>query len=111
VPADPEGKRAHVVEVLDTVDVGTSIRLDAQVREDFTAETALAVAAQTVRTYGLPVQVSVDRDPRFVGSQQQRDFPSPFLRFWLCLGVRVAVCPPRRPALNAFVERYHRTFA
>jgi integrase-like protein len=110
VPADPEGKRAHVVEVLDTVDVGTSILLAAQVREDFTAETALVAAAQTVRTYGLPAQVTVDRDPRFVGSQQQRDFPSPFLRFWLCLGVQVAVCPPRRPDRNAFVERYHRTF-
>jgi transposase InsO family protein len=110
VPAAAEGKRAHVVEVLDTVDVGTSILLNAQVREDFTAETALASVVQTVRTYGLPARVTTDRDPRFVGSQRQRDFPSPFIRFWLCLGVQVTVCPPRRPDLNAFVERFHRTF-
>jgi hypothetical protein len=109
VPTDPEGKQAHVVEVLDVVDVGTSILLDAQVRADYTAETALASVVQTVRTYGLPTQVTFDRDPRFVGSQRQRDFPSPFLRFWLCLGVQVTVCPPRRPDLNAFVERFHRT--
>jgi hypothetical protein len=110
VPADPEGKQAHVVEVLDVVDVGTSILLDAQVREDFTAETALAAASQTVCTYGLPTQVTCDRDPRVVGSQQQRDCPSPFIRCWLCLGVQVTVCPPRRPDRNACVERYHRTF-
>jgi hypothetical protein len=29
VPADPEGKRAHVVEVLNTVDTGTSMLLNA----------------------------------------------------------------------------------
>jgi transposase InsO family protein len=109
VPADPDGKRAHVVEVLDVVDVGTSILLEAQVREDFTAETTLAAASRTVRAYGLPARVTIDRDPRFVGSQRQRDFPSPFIRFWLCLGVQVTVCPPRRPDLNAFVERYHKT--
>jgi len=26
------------------------------------------------------------------------------------LGVAVTICPPRRPDLNAFVERYHRSF-
>jgi len=50
------------------------------------------------------------RDPRFVGAAQQRDFPAPFVRFWLCLGVMVTICPPRRPDLNAFVERCHRSF-
>jgi hypothetical protein len=109
VPTAPEGKQAHVVEVLDVVDVGTSLLLEAQVRADYTAETALASVVQTVRTYGLPRQVTVDRDPRLVGSQRQRDFPSPCLRFWLCLGVQVTVCPPRRPAMHAFVERFHRT--
>jgi hypothetical protein len=53
VPPDPDGKRAHVVEVLDTVDSGTSILLNAQVRPDFTAETALrAVADGTAIGYG-----------------------------------------------------------
>jgi transposase InsO family protein len=110
VPANPEGKRQHVVEVLDTVDMGTSILLGAQVRPDFTMETALRAAAALVQQLGLPQAVTIDRDARFVGSAQQRDFPSPFIRFWLCLGVYVTICPPRRPDLNAFVERYHRSF-
>jgi hypothetical protein len=63
-----------------------------------------------VQRTGLPEVVTIDRDPRFVGDSSQRESPSPFLRFWLCLGVQVTVCPPRRPDLNGFVERYHRTF-
>ena len=110
VPADPEGKRQHVVEVLDMVDAGTSILLNAQVRPDFTAETALRAAADLVQQHGLPKAVTIDRDVRFVGAPQQRDFPSPFVRFWRCLGVAVTICPPRRPDKNPFVERYHRSF-
>jgi hypothetical protein len=110
VPADPDGKRQHVVEVLNTVDMGTSILLHAQVRPDFTAETALRAVTDLVQQHGLPKAVTIDRDVRFVGAPQQRDFPSPFVRFWLCLGVAVTICPPRRPDLNAFVERYHRSF-
>src|SRR5436305_666075 len=41
VPADPLGKRQHVVETLNIIDTGTSVLLDAHVRADFTAETAL----------------------------------------------------------------------
>ena len=74
------------------------------------AETAVRAAATLVQQYGLPTAVTIDRDPRFVGAAQQRDFPAPFVRFWLCLGVTVTICPPRRPDLNAFVERYHRSF-
>ena len=110
VPADPDGKRQHVVEVLDTVDMGTSLLLGAQVRPDFTADTALRAVAEIVQQHGLPTAVTIDRDVRFVGAPQQRDFPSPFVRFWLCLGVAVTICPPRRPDHNAFVERYHRSF-
>ncbi len=110
VPADPDGKRQHVVEVLNTVDSGTSILVNAQVRPDFTAETALRAVAVLVQHEGLPQAVTIDRDVRFVGAPQQRDFPSPFVRFWLCLGVAVTICPPRRPDKNPFVERYHRAF-
>jgi hypothetical protein len=50
VPADPEGgKRQHVVEIRNTVDTGTSLLLDAQVREDYTAETSIAAVADLVR--------------------------------------------------------------
>jgi hypothetical protein len=109
VPADPEGKRQHVVEALNCVDCGTSLLLASDVRDDFTEETAVAAVAELLRTYGLPHAITVDRDPRFVGSPGGRDFPAPFVRFLACLGVEVDVCPPRRPDRNAFVERYHRT--
>ena len=110
VPAAAEGKRQHVIEVLDIVDTGTSLLLDAQPRADFTMATTIAAVAQTVREIGLPERITVDRDARFVGGTQYTDAPSPFLRFWLCLGVQVTVLPPRRPDLNAFVERYHRSY-
>jgi hypothetical protein len=110
VPAEPDGKQQHVVEVLNTVDVGTSILVNAQPRSDFTAETTLQAVVETLRVHGVPEVVTVDRDPRFVGSPQGSDFPAPLLRLLHCVGVQVAVCPPRRPDKNAFVERYNRTF-
>lgn len=110
VPPEPDGKQQHVVEVLNTIDVGTSILLAAQPRSDFSMATAIEAVANTVEEYGLPNLVTFDRDTRFVGSATQRDCPSPFLRFWLCLGVQVQICPPRRPDINGFVERYHRTY-
>jgi transposase InsO family protein len=110
VPADPDGKQQHVVEVLDVVDVGTSILIAAEARSDFTMASAIETAAAIVTEQGLPDMVTIDRDPRFVGESHQRESPSPFLRFWLCLLVEVTICPPHRPDLNAFVERYHRTY-
>jgi transposase InsO family protein len=32
------------------------------------------------------------------------------MRFLLCLGIEPEVCPPRRPDLNAFVERFHKSY-
>ena len=110
VPADPDGKRQHVVEVLNIVDVGTSILVDAQARADYTAETALETIAEILERNGIPERITLDRDPRWVGSQQGSDFPAALLRFLLCLGVQVTLCPPHRPDRNGFVERYHRTF-
>ncbi len=110
VPPDPDGKQQHVVEVLDAVDVGTSILIAAEARADFTMATAIETAATIVTERGLPDRVTIDRDPRFVGETSQRESPSAFLRFWLCLMVEVMVCPAHRPDLNAFVERYHRTY-
>ena len=110
MPADPEGKRQPVVETLDVIDMGTSVLLDAQVHDTFTAETALASLAQTLQTYGLPAQLTLDRDTRWVGSPQGSDFPSALLRFGACLGIHIQVCDPHHPQQNAFVERYHRTY-
>jgi hypothetical protein len=110
VPGDPDGKRQHAVEALNIVDTGSSILLEARVRADFTAATALAAVVAALRTHGLPERVTIDRDPRFVGSARGRDFPAPFVRCLTCLGVAVDVCPPHRPDRNCYVERYHRSY-
>jgi Integrase core domain len=109
VPGDPDGKRQHAVEALNCVDGGTSIVVGTDVRDDFTEETAVAAVAELLAAQGLPRAITVDRDPRFVGSPSGRDFPAPFLRFLACLGIEVEVCPPRRPDQNCYVERYHGT--
>ena len=106
---DPDGKQQHVVEILNTVDVGTSLWVDQQARPDFTMATTITAVADLVQREGLPAHVNVDRDPRFVGSQLPRDVPSPFLRFWMSCGVAVTLSPPHHPETNAFVERLHRT--
>ncbi len=110
MPPVAEGKRQHSVEVLNTFDVGSSILLSAEARTDYTMATAIQAVANTVQAPGLPEQITFDRDSRFVGTNTQHDCPSPFVRFWLCLEVKVSFCPPRRPDLNGFVERYHRAF-
>ncbi len=111
VPADPDGKRQHVVEIANFVDAGTSIWLYRQVGADFDAETLLEVVAQFFREQGLPAMLTFDNDPRFVGSPSGRDFPSALVRFLLCLGVEPNVTPPHRPDKNPYVERFHRTLS
>lgn len=110
VPANPEGKQQHMVEVLNFVDAGTSILLNAQVHQDFHAETAFEAVVQFLRKYGLPAMFTFDRDPRWVGSSSGRDFPSALRRFLLCLGIEPNVCPPHRPDKNPYVERYHKSY-
>lgn len=110
VPADPQGKQQHVIETLNVVDSGTSVLLDAQVRQDFSAEVALEALVEPLQRYGCPASLTVDRDPRWVGSPAGSDFPSALLRFCSCLGIDVHVCAPRHPQENAFVERYHRSY-
>ena len=110
VPPDPEGKRQHVVEALNVVDCGTSLLVDARVRADFTEETTLTAVLATLAAHGLPERVTLDRHPRFVGSPGGQDFPSPLVRLLTCLGVAVEICPPRRPDINCYVERYHGTY-
>jgi hypothetical protein len=110
VPADPDGKRQHMVEVLNTVDEGTSVLVEAQVGADFRAETTVGAVAELFVRHGLPEAVRMDRDVRFVSSPSGSDFPSALVRFCQCLGVGVLLCDPRHPQQNGFVERYHRTF-
>jgi hypothetical protein len=93
VPAAAEGQQQHVVEVLNLVDAGTSILLNAQVHQDFHAETAFEAVVQFLRKYGLPAMLTFDRDSRWVGSASRRDFPSALRRFLLCLDSEPNVCP------------------
>ncbi len=109
VKIGPEGKQAHFVEILNVLDVGTSILVDTVASDDFNAETSLAAVADILKQHGLPKSVTFDRDPRWVGSHSGRDFPAAFVKFWYCLGVKPNICPPHRPDLNAVVERYHRS--
>src|SRR5947209_7528902 len=110
VPADPHGKRQHVVETLNIIDMGTSVLLDAHVRADFTAETALEALASTIASYGRPTRITLDRDPRWVGSPQGSDFPAALIRFVACLGIEIQICAAHHPQQNGFVERYNRTY-
>jgi len=109
VPSEPLGKKQHGVESFNAIDAGTSTWLFTQVRTDFTAQTALLAVIEVFSQYGCPKQVTFDRDPRWIGAQQMRTFPSAFVRMLLCLGITPRICPPRRPYKKPFVERLHRT--
>ncbi len=105
VPADPEGKRQHVVEIANFVAAFTSIWLHREVRSDFDAEALFEVVAQFFWKSGLPHMLTFANDPRLVGSPAGRDFPSALVRFLWCVGVIPKVIPPHRPDKNAYVER------
>jgi len=109
VAADADGKRQHVVETLNIIDTGTSVLLDAHVRPDFTAETALQALALTLAKYGRPTCITLDRDPRWVGSPAGSDFPAALVRFGACLGIEIHIGDAHHRQQNGFVERYNRT--
>ena len=110
VPAEPEGKQQHVVEILNLVDHGSSAVVASEPASDYNAETALRKVADILQEAGCPDRIRLDRDTRWVGSWTAKDFPSPMLRFLQCLGIEPRVCPPRHPEKNPFMERYHRNF-
>ena len=110
VPADPEGKQQHVVEILNLVDHGSSAVVASEPAPDYNAETALRQVANVLLEQGCPDRIRLDRDTRWVGSWTAKDFPSPMLRFLQCVGIEPRICPPQRPDKNPFVERYHRNF-
>lgn len=109
IPDDPDGKQRHAVEMFNVVDRGTSILVESTASDDYTAETSITAMTSVFLINGLPRMITMDRDPRFVGGWQADDFPSAFMRFLLCLGINLDICPPRRPDLKPFVERIHRT--
>jgi hypothetical protein len=69
VPADPYGKRQHVVEILNVVDMATSIVLASEVHANFHAQTARHSMAAILRQQGRPRSITFDRDPRLSSEQ------------------------------------------
>jgi len=110
VKPEPGGKQANVVETLNHLDTGSSILLANPARADFNAETTLLAVTQTLRQQGLPREIQIDRDPRFVGPWSNDDFPSPLIRLLLNLDIAVEVHPPHRPDKNCYVERVNKTY-
>lgn len=109
IATQPGGKRQHAVETLNVVDRGTSILVESLLNDDYHAESALLAILQVFMTAGVPHSLRMDRDPRLVGSASVEGYPSALLRFLLCLDVTVEVCPPHRPDLKPFVERFNKT--
>jgi transposase len=103
------GKKQHLVESLNLVDEGTSRWVDAQVRGDYSMETSIKALFSTFLLKGYPKYIKMDRDPRFIGSWSANEFPSPLMRFLMCLNIETIILPPRRPDKNPFVERMHRS--
>jgi len=103
-------RQAHQVESFHVVDAGTSIEIATRVGDDFNAETIISVMTDVFLSAGLPKTVRFDRDPRLVTSWSMDKFPSAFMRFLLCLGIALDICPPRRPDLKPYVERFIRSW-
>lgn len=108
VVAEPEGKQMHVVEILNVIDHGSSVLVDTRPHDEYNAESAFIMVVKILQSHGCPQRITLDRDPRWVGSWSGRDFPSALLRFLWCVGIEPVICPPKRPDKNPFVERYHR---
>lgn len=103
------GQLSDRIEFLSVVDRGTSILVDTQAEPHYNAETALLAVARLLVWNGLPRTLRFDRDSRLVASWTVDGFPSPFVKFLLCLGIEPDPTPPRRPDLKPFVERSIRT--
>ena len=108
--SDQTDKKAHQVEAFVFVDAGSSIAHDIKISDEFNAETALIAVVDRLMSSGLPRIVRLDRDPRLVGSAGMDKFPSAFMRLILCLGIGLDICPPRRPDLKPYVERFIRSY-
>jgi len=102
-------KQQHQVEAFAVMDRGTSMLVDLQASDEYHARTSLLAMASTLIQHGIPRCIVFDRDPRLIGSWSADKFPSAFMRFLLDLGITLDVCPPQRPDLKPFVERYFRT--
>jgi transposase InsO family protein len=107
---DENGTHYHYIEALNGIDCGSDKIVHAECCEDFDSYTSLLSVAQHLHEEGCPKSMTIDRDPRWVGSAQGRDFPSAFVRMLQCFGIEVKINPPHRPDLNCYVERYHKSY-
>jgi integrase-like protein len=103
------GQLGDTFEFLSVVDRGTSILVDTQTQPHYTAETALFAVAHFLSTRGLPSKLRFDNDTRFVGNWLADGYPSPLMRFLICLGVEPDLVEPGKPDHKPFVERSVRT--
>lgn len=103
------GELGNRVEFMSVVDRGTSILVATAATGHYNAETALLAVAQLLLIVGLPDKLRFDNDTRFVGSWRTDGFPSPLMRFLLCLGVEPDLVEPGKPYHKPFVERSIRT--
>jgi hypothetical protein len=103
------GQLGNAVEFLSVVDRGTSILVSTAASTHYTAEMALLAVAQLLLLVGLPEKLRFDNDTRFVGNWLTDGFPSPLMRFLLCLGVEPDLVEPGKPYHKPFVERSIRT--
>jgi transposase InsO family protein len=103
------GQLGDRFEFLTVVDRGTSILVETQAQAHYNAETALLAVAQLLLIVGLPLKLRFDNDPRFVGNWLTDGYPSPLMRFLLCLGVEPDIVQPGKPQDKPFAERSVRT--
>jgi hypothetical protein len=95
VPADPEGSQQHVVEILNVVDMGTSIVVAAHVHANFQAQTALEAMAEVLTEHGPPEAITLDRDPRLSWAVRvDAIFPQPSCAS-CCAWASSPTCVPR----------------
>jgi transposase InsO family protein len=108
-PEPDTTKQQHLVEALPVIDRGTHLLIGCVPRADYTMVTAIGEVVVIVQRHGLPESIVIDRDPRLVGGNPRADFPSPFVQLWQSLGVKVRICPPRRPDRKPMIERMNLT--
>jgi len=103
------GQLGEAFEFLTVVDRGTSILVNTQTQPHYNAETALLAVATLFIAAGLPEKLRFDNDTRFVSNWQSDGYPSPLMRFLLCLGVEPDLVEPGKPQHKPFAERSVRT--
>lgn len=103
------GQLSDRIEFLTVIDRATSILVNTQTNIHFNAQTALLAVATLLLLNGLPEKLRFDNDPRFVGNWLTDGYPSPLMRFLLCLGVEPDRVAPGKPQHKPFAERSVRT--